>query len=360
MLSPIIEGCVSQPNSPENWKRLFAISKCVLRASNRGGKKHKQQQDRLMLTRFERWKNGDYAGLWFEAASMKQAKKINHDSMETLAARAKSLCLQGQFGRAAKILSSDGVAPDNKETLKELMNLHPAEEVPPRVTDDYSCYAYQFDEASVFKQLQSFSNFTAAGQSKMYPEHLLHAVACAVPDQSKKSITSITKLVNLASRGQLPSFVEPTFCSASLTALKKTKGGVRPIAVGEVFRRLIAKCFAQEASSEAVELFSSRQLGVAVKCGAESIVHATKQTFQKLLNNEKAGLLQIDFKNAFNSITRSSVLDAARKFIPSLAPFASFCYSQHSKLFFNATHIQSESGVQQGDPLGPLLFSLGL
>ena len=238
-----------------------------------------------------------------------------------------NLCIQGQFGRAAKILSSDGVAPDNKETLKQLMNLHPAEEVPPRVTDDYSSYAYQLDEASVFKQLQSFSNFTAARSSKMYPEHLLHAVTCAVPDQSKKSITSITKLVNLASRGQLPSFVAPTFCSASLTALKKTKGGVRPIAVGEVLRRLIAKCIVQEASSDAVELFSSRQLGVAVKCGAESIVHATKQTFQKLLNNEKAGLLQINFKNAFNSITRSSMLDAARKFIPSLAHFASFCYS---------------------------------
>ena len=63
--------------------------------------------------------------------------------MELIAARAKSLCLQGQFGRAAKILSSDGVAPDNKETLKELMSLHPAEEVPPRETDDYSSHAVQ-------------------------------------------------------------------------------------------------------------------------------------------------------------------------------------------------------------------------
>ena len=130
LLTTIIEGCVSQPISPENWKKLFAISKCVLRAINRGEKKHKQQQERFMLSRFERWENGDYAGLWFEAASMKQAKKINHDTMESLAARAKSLCLQGQFGRAAKILSSDGVATDNKETLKKLMNLHPAEEAP--------------------------------------------------------------------------------------------------------------------------------------------------------------------------------------------------------------------------------------
>ena len=54
------------------------------------------------------------------------------------------------------------------------------------------------------------------------------------------------------------------------------------------------------------------------------------------------------------------MLDAARKFIPASAPFASFCYSQHSKLFFNAPHIQSQSGVQQGDPLEALLFSLGL
>ena len=38
LLTPIIEGCASQPNSPEKWKKLFAISKCVLRASNRGGR----------------------------------------------------------------------------------------------------------------------------------------------------------------------------------------------------------------------------------------------------------------------------------------------------------------------------------
>ena len=68
----------------------------------------------------------------------------------------------------------------------------------------------------------------------MYPENLLHAVYCAASDQSKQAITSITKLEKLASRSQLPVSVAPVSCSASLTALKKLKGGVRPIAEGEV------------------------------------------------------------------------------------------------------------------------------
>ena len=58
-----------------------------------------------------------------------------------------------------------------------------------------------------------------------------------------------------------------TFLSASLTALKKFKGGVRPIAVGEVFRRLVAKCIAKKTQTESAEL---------IKGGAESIIHATK------------------------------------------------------------------------------------
>ena len=108
------------------------------------------------------------------------------------------------------------------------MNLHASEEAPPSENDFYSSYADQFNEESVFTQVQSFSNFTAAGPSKMYPVHLLHAVMGAVPNQSKKSISSITKLVNLASREQLTNFVAPTFCSVSLIPLKKTNGGVRP------------------------------------------------------------------------------------------------------------------------------------
>ena len=145
--------------------------------------------------------------------------------------------------------------------------------------EDHSCEAFQFNEAKVRLQLQSFLNFTAAGPSKMYREHLLHAINCSISDQSKRAMSSLTKLVNLSNNGELPSFLAPAFCSATLTALIKKKIVIRPIAEGEVIRRLVARCIAKEAAIEAVELFGAKQLGVAVRGGVESIVHATKMTF---------------------------------------------------------------------------------
>ena len=152
----------------------------------------------------------------------------------------------------------------------------------------------------------------------------------------------------------------PAFCSATLTALNKNKTGIRPIAVGEVIRRLVAKCIAKEAAIEAVELFGSKQLGVAVKGGAESIVHATKITFGRKKSVKSGGILQTDFRNAFNSVKRSHLLGSTKVLMPSIISFASFCYSKHSDLFFNGSNVDSQTGVQQGAPLGPLLFSLAL
>ena len=70
--------------------------------------------------------------------------------------------------------------------------------------------------------------------------------------------------------------------------------------------------------------------------------------------------MHIDFKKAFNSVKRSKDLEAVAKFLSSVALFATFCYSQHSHMHFNNTYLNSQSGVQQGDLLGPLLFSLAL
>ena len=196
-----------------------------------------------------------------------------------------------------KILSSEGLAPNSRATLKALDELHP-KEAPPTLLqpDNVASSAYQFSDNIVFEQLKTFSKYSAAGPSKMYPEHLLHAVECTAPDHSESALKAITRFVNAGSRGKIPSFVSKALCSASLTALSKKKGGVRPIAVTEILRRLIAKCLVKEAKSEAIELFDSIQLGVGVSGGAEAIIHSAKITYEKILNaDSKEGVFQIFF-----------------------------------------------------------------
>ena len=69
-------------------------------------------------------------------------------------------------------------------------------------------------------------------------------------------------------------------------------------------------------------------------------------------------LLKLDFKNACNCLRRDRMLAAVRQKVPELFPLIHSAYSVPSSLFVGDTVIQSAEGVQQGDPLGPLLFCL--
>ena len=70
--------------------------------------------------------------------------------------------------------------------------------------------------------------------------------------------------------------------------------------------------------------------------------------------------LKIDFQNAFNLVSRQALLEECHTHFPELLPWASWCYGQHPMLFHPMGTISSETGVQQGDPLGPLFFCLVL
>ena len=140
-----------------------------------------------------------------------------------------------------------------------------------------------------------------------------------------------------------------------MTALTKKEGGVRPIAVGCTLRRLVAKVAGSEVRDEMIDLLAPRQLGYGIRGGAEAAVYAATLHVQEL---EPMCVLKLDFRNAFNLLRRYKMLQAVKSLAPNLLPLVYSAYLSPSLLFWDIKSIQSAEGVQQGDPLRPLLFCL--
>lgn len=68
---------------------------------------------------------------------------------------------------------------------------------------------------------------------------------------------------------------------ASLCALDKKEGGVRPIAVGNTFRRLTSKLASASVRSKMAKRFTPRQVGFGIKGGCEAAAYATRTFIRK-------------------------------------------------------------------------------
>jgi hypothetical protein len=146
---------------------------------------------------------------------------------------------------------------------------------------------------------------------------------------------------------------------ASLCALNKKDGGIRPIAIGNCLRRLTSKLACFQSRNIVNSYLSPHQLGVATKLGCEAAIHTTRIFVNNDQNRGKV-LLKLDFKNAFNSVERDCILKEVQCHTPLLYPYLYQCYRNPSTLFFGNHLISSSVGAQQGDPCGPMIFSLAI
>ncbi|KAL0224354.1 hypothetical protein P9112_003744 [Eukaryota sp. TZLM1-RC] len=71
-------------------------------------------------------------------------------------------------------------------------------------------------------------------------------------------------------------------------------------------------------------------------------------------------IFNLDFKNAFNSVSRSSILPLLQKHFPEVESFFYSFYGKSSTLVYENFDLLSSSGVKQGDPLGPFFFCLAI
>ncbi|PXF39673.1 hypothetical protein BWQ96_10627 [Gracilariopsis chorda] len=226
---------------------------------------------------------------------------------------------EGDITGAVRLLaSSSEISPENEETLTALQQKHPPApedlSLPAGPGDD--CQPHIASEEDIRKALSSFRKGSAGGPDGLRPCHLQSLVSRKASEAGARLLTTLTGFVNLILRGDVPEFARPVFYGATLSALGKKDGGVRPIAVGNTLRRLAVKVGSRPMAASLGESLRPIQLGVSTRGGCEAAVHATRRYLG--LEGKKV-IFKIDMANAFNSLRRD-----------------------------------------QGDPFGPALFSLAI
>ena len=140
--------------------------------------------------------------------------------------------------------------------------------------------------------------------------------------------------------------------------MKKKDGGLRPIAVGCTLRRIISKAICIAIRERAATALAPFQLGVGVPDGSVTAAHADR----RFLGSAPAGsgILKLDFRNAFNVLDRTTMLTRCTEIFPELIAYLAASYGAPSHLFFGSFKLKSACGIQQGDPLGPIVFSMAM
>ena len=140
-------------------------------------------------------------------------------------------------------------------------------------------------------------------------------------------------------------------------ALSKKSGGVRPIArpIGSSLRRLASKCANQFGSNRLKSYFHPHQVGVGIPGGCNSAIHLARWFLQGVPADYV--MFKFDFANAFNILRRHYMLLSVFNRLPEMYAYCHSTCGQPSILFHGSYIISSEEGPQEGDPIGPILFS---
>ena len=264
-------------------------------------------------------------------------------------------------GAVRLLASDDDIAPRDDITLAALREKHPSApddlSLPAPPGDDYPAPALASAE-DVRKALSSFRPGSAGGPDGLRPSHLLALISRKTSEAGVRLLASLTEFVNLLLRGDVPDAARSIFYGATLVALRKKDGGVRPIAVGNTFRRLATKVGCKPMSAEIGDSLRPVQLGYSTRGGCEAAAHAARKYLGE--PQHRRVIFKVDMANAFNSIRRDVFLTAAREKACGLYRLLWQAYSEDSTLFYGDTNLVSAAGIQQGDPFGPALFCLAV
>lgn len=294
--------------------------------------------------------------------TVNKKRRIINNSSDFLGKLIEKKLNDGDVKGAVRLASStDSVAINNNKTLEVLKELHPysssiSMEVENSMVNEESQTTLTLDPTSVMQGIKAFPPGSSAGMSGLRPQHLKELCSKTNGDAADKLLSSLTDFINIIISGKCPLSIRPIFFGANLIALTKKNGGTRPIAIGDTVRRLISKIIVLK-HRKLSNIFKPIQMGFAIRAGCEAIVHAMR-IFLSRKHKITDTVMKVDFYNAFNKANRKKIIALAESHMPSVRDYIRSSYEYPSVLRYHDNVIWSQEGVQQGDPLGPLLFCL--
>ena len=214
---------------------------------------------------------------------------------------AQSRVQQGQVSRARHELTGAPLAPKNEHTYRELQDRRPREQVRPiprEVLEFNPSVPLQLEIRTFVDCLRSAPAGSAPGPGGCSYEML--KVCLDDPE--------VTQLLFMAAedvaRGTA-SDVSRSFMLATMTAISKRDGGVRGIATGAAFRRLVAKTLARQFGAEVEKACAPFQFALSTRAGTDCVGHAIRASADA---NPRATVLSIDGIGGYDHVLRSAML----------------------------------------------------
>ena len=147
------------------------------------------------------------------------------------------------------------------------------------------------------------------------------------------------------------------FVACRLIPLNKNPG-VRPIGIGEVSRRIIAKAVLRVVRDDVQSAAGPLQTCAGFEAGNEAAVHAMKEIFSY---DDTEAALMVDASNAFNVINRQAALHNIHVLCPAIFTILNNTYQRPITLYIPGEgEILSSEGTTQGDPLAMAMYALAV
>ena len=179
--------------------------------------------------------------------------------------------------------------------------------------------------------------------------------------QDAEAMELLVDAATLLARAHVPPEIQTALAMARLTALRKPDGGVRGIATGDAFRRLVSRTLAKQWATVFDEATRPYQFALQARAGTDALAAHVRVA---LAQRSDAVLVSLDGRSAYYSMSRAAFLSKLREVAPELLPFTRMFYGRPSRVQLvgrrrEAQGSQARRGVRAGRPARPSAVRIG-